>query len=126
MCLAVRADHVDENQCYVKLKWKAPDRFKSENGEYRLQVRDSQKNYVPLVANCRTLNDQMECTVPMSTFIGAPVYLRESEPILVKVLPFINFQWGPEFDVDTRGAKVMRPPQWMELPRAEALSMNAV
>ena len=54
-------------------------------------------------------------------------YLREGDLIKVKALPFIGLQWGPEFDVPMGKAKVMMvPPQWMELPRAKALSMDSV
>ena len=96
--------------------------FKSENGKYRLQVENLHKNYVGIPTQCLTVNNEMECEIPMSIFMAAPVYLRESDVIKVRALPFIGLQWGPEFDIDTEGAKVMVPPQWMELPRAKALS----
>ena len=87
LLLPVIADHVDENQCYVKLKWKPPTMFRSENGKYQLHLQDKHQQYVTLPTLCLTVSDHMECSLPMSTFTP---YLREADPIKVKALPFIG------------------------------------
>jgi hypothetical protein len=121
MCQTTNTD-----TCGVRMTWDPAAGLQSTSMRYRLEVMDRYSVFHPLSQLCGELGSQMDCEVPMETFVDAPFFLEEGAPILVRASAFINNSWGSPSQVDYNGARVVGAPGRMTQVRASSVSDSSV